>query len=654
MTSDTTMLHDAAALQGGGSAPSRPARKRYARATVFRSQKHPEEFLKKVGVLDLGKDTSSGCQVPSVVICPDAKVGKPWLGFGGSFTEAAACTLHKMSEEKQLDIVNAYFNPQTGLGYTIGRVHIGSCDFSTSNWTCGDLSLSSAEELAGFSVRRYKEHILPLIQEAAKAAGVKIKLVASPWTPPPWMKTVQKFNLGSLKKEFRAPWAQHYVLFVQEMEKLGASIWAVTVQNEPENESAWESCVWSAEAERDFIRDFLGPALEKADLGSVKILAWDHNRDGMLERAAILYGDAEAAAYVWGIAYHWYGDGRFEVWPDIAFTPCSVAARNRMSVNEPRSQACFENVRRVAELRPDKHILHTECCQELADLNLRSELGNWKYAERYAMNIIADVEAGCEGWIDWNLCLDEVGGPNHCGNFCLAPIILDTRRDRVLMQPCYHVLSHFSKFIRPGARRVTCGTSRDALEALAFSGPDPIEVLTVVVLNQTQRDVEFWLKVVGSGAVPLLSPAHSILSIVIDSGEDAVVLPSLQTLMRGPRAEVAERPATSEHEVEKPRCAPAPVTTNGTATPKSSEASPNSGPRTWTVVGGSSSGGIIVRKSESVTSNAFDERLATGAKIQQVILKSNRLCFKKLSGDGPDFGWVTVRNQERSLVEPEE
>merc|ERR1712232_619412 len=144
----------------------------------------------------------------------------------------------------------------------------------------------------------------------------------------------------------------------------------------------------------------------------------------------------------------------------------------RPVLREVRSHVSFENVRLVAELYPDKHIIHTESCQELDGRILSNVLDDWKLGERYAMNVISDLNSGCEGWIDWNLCLNIDGGPNHKKNYCVAPIICDTGNDKVLLQPCYWYLWHFSAFIKPGARRLIASTSRDVLEVTAFKNPD--------------------------------------------------------------------------------------------------------------------------------------------------------------------------------------
>mmetsp|Transcript_49743 Transcript_49743/g.111953 ORF Transcript_49743/g.111953 Transcript_49743/m.111953 type:complete len:641 (+) Transcript_49743:50-1972(+) len=635
-------------------APPR-VQKRFKRVTVFRSQQRSEDYLKKVGEGNLRSGgSSSSSNAPAVTVCPDSTVGKAWIGFGGSFTESAAMTLHRMSKEIQDKVLSAYFDPLKGLGYTQGRVHIGSCDFSTGNWTCGDVYENSAGDLQGFSIQRYKEHILPFIRSATKVAGREIDLLASPWSPPPVFKTPPLFNQGQLKEDHRKAYAQHYVRFIQEMRAQGATIWGITVQNEPEAEQPWESCKWSGEAERDFIRDFLGPALEVAGLSDVKILAWDHNRDGMLDRAAVVYGDEKAAKYIWGIAYHWYGDARFEVWADHAIAHFSVPARN-INVNEVRSQVCFDNVRRVAQLRPDKHIVQTESCQELGENSLQNELGCWRHAERYAMNILADMASGCESWIDWNLCLDEAGGPNHTSNHCISPVILDTRLDRLFIQPAYHILAHFAKFIRPGAIPVNCGSSRDALDAVAFLGPEPVNALTVVILNQTQRDMDFELKVIEHGklsSAAICSPSHSILSVVVDAGPAAQVPTTWDNLVRnGSNTDVAERRPYGESDAVL-HTRRGMVLANAENRLKAALLPDRQ--RTWLVVGGSNSGGLIVRKGEGIGSAAFETRLETGSRVEEVALKRNRLQFKKLSGSGPDVGWVSIKNQDRWLMKFDE
>mmetsp|Transcript_102037 Transcript_102037/g.284020 ORF Transcript_102037/g.284020 Transcript_102037/m.284020 type:complete len:516 (+) Transcript_102037:82-1629(+) len=490
-----------------------PVPRAFCQVRVIRSAKGTSERLTEVGTLTLGKDGSDGAQDASVYICPDCYGPTPFMGFGGSFTEASAVVFDKMSAEKQEEVLKAYFDPKLGLAYELGRISIASCDFGLGNWMCGDLK-DGDMSLAGFSIEHYNKSILPLYKAAVAVKGGPFTLLASPWSPPPWMKTKYQFHGdGHLKKECGAAWALHFVKYIKAMAEVDVNIWGVSVQNEPEASQIWESCIYTAEEERDFVRDHLGPTLVKEGLGNVKILVWDHNRDGMLERAAVAYADPEAAKYIWGLGYHWYGDARFEDWPSRSEVSFEDRQKECAPIFELRARAGFENVRKVHELRPDKHILFTEGCQELSGRVLSDVLGLWKFGERYGMNIISDLNSGTEGWIDWNLYLDETGGPNHVGNTCVAPIIYDTKKGDVLYQPAYWYLGHFSKYIRPGARRVTSSTSRDALEVLSFLNLDGR--LAVVVMNQSEGEVAFWLKIPGA-AVKTSAPARSITTYILE------------------------------------------------------------------------------------------------------------------------------------------
>ena len=254
----------------------------------------------------------------------------------------------------------------------------------------------------------------------------------------------------------------------------------------------WESCIYTSEEELIFVRDHLGPALANAGLDNIKVLVWDHNRFCMLERAWHAYSDPEAAKYIWGVAYHWYGDAHFESWPARHEVPFEDRQQSCKPIVELRSMVGFDNVRKVADLWPEKHIVFTEGCQELGGRPLRSVMEDWKLGERYAMNIIKDLNSGCEGWIDWNLFLDENGGPNHVGNLCVAPIICNTQSDEVIYLSSYSYLGHFSRYIQPGAHSVLCSFNGDALEVTAFSNPNGDVV--IIVLNQSISDIDFCLK----------------------------------------------------------------------------------------------------------------------------------------------------------------
>jgi glucosylceramidase len=413
--------------------------------------------------------------LPAISVDP-GRTFQTVLGFGGAFTEAAAVTWRALGEARRDDVLRAYFDPAGGHGYTFCRVHMGSCDFALGNYshveTPGDV------DLASFSIDRDRAALLPFIRAAQDIAGRPLRLLASPWSPPGWMKDTGRMNHGGrLLPEFRRAWAKCYVRFIEAYAAEGVPIWGVSVQNEPMATQVWDSCIYSAEDERDFVRDFLGPELHAAGLGDVRIVIWDHNRDLMVERARVVYSDPEAARYVWGTGFHWYGED------------------------------CFDHVQQVHDAWPDKHLLFTEGCQEGGPHH-----GSWDLGERYARSMINDLNRWTVGWIDWNLLLDWTGGPNHVGNLCSAPILADVAADSIARQSSYWYLGHFARFVRPGARRVHCDVSVPGIESTAFVNEDG--TVAVVAMNRTEQALRFALRLGELGADTEL-PRRSIATYLV-------------------------------------------------------------------------------------------------------------------------------------------
>ena len=406
-------------------------------------------------------------------------------GFGGAFTEAAAVTWQHLDPAEQATLLRDYFDEAAGHGYAVCRVHMNSCDFALSNYahveTPGDVALDS------FNIQRDRQALLPFIQAALRVAKRPIKLLVSPWSPPAWMKSNGEMNHGGkLLPQFCAAWARCYVLFIQAYEAEGVPVWGVSVQNEPAATQRWDSCIYSAEEERDFVRDHLGPELANSGLGHIKIVIWDHNRDHMVERASVVYSDPEAAKYVWGTGFHWYGENH------------------------------FDHVQSLHDAWPDKQLLFTEGCQEGGP-----HLGSWDLGERYGLSLINDLNRWTVGWIDWNLLLDASGGPNHVGNLCSAPVLADSATGVLLHQSSYWYLGHFSRFIQPGAQRVLCAATQQNIEATAFINPDG--ACAVVAMNRTESPVRFTLRLDGRCRTAELA-ARSISSFIspaVANSEDA-------------------------------------------------------------------------------------------------------------------------------------
>ncbi len=439
-----------------------------ANIQVFRTAKSTNDRLTEKDPLTFQAEISN---IPSVLVDSSHRF-QTIEGFGGAFTEAAADTFYKMSPDKRAEVLQAYFDPHDGNGYNLCRTHINSCDFSLGNYayteTPGDV------ELKHFSIERDRHQLIPLIKEAVRVSDSPLKLLASPWSPPAWMKTNGQMNHGGkLKPEYREAWARYYVRYVQEYEREGLPIWGLSVQNEPQAVQMWDLCIYTGEEERDFVRDYLGPTLERADLlHRVKILIWDHNRDALYERAKVVYDDPQAAHYVWGAAFHWYvGDN-------------------------------FENVRLTHDAYPDKQLLFTEGCVEGGP-----DFDGWEIGERYGHSMLQDLNHWTVGWMDWNLLLDQRGGPNHKGNYCGAPVMADVGKGTLSYHSSYYYIGQVTRFVRPGAQRVISASSLDELETTAFVNLDG--QIAVVVLNRSEKSFNFALKFNGLAALAE-SPAHSI------------------------------------------------------------------------------------------------------------------------------------------------
>ena len=226
------------------------------------------------------------------------------VGFGGAFTEAGAHALSELSGEKRAEGLRDYFSPG-GAHLSLSRTHIASCDFSLKNYTYAPVP--GDVELKHFSIAPDYPFLLPMIQDALKVAGADFKIMASPWTCPPWMKTNNHWNGGELKKEYYSVFADYFVKYIEAYRQEGVEIWGLTPTNEPlGNNSSWESVHFTAEEMRDFIGEHLGPKLDAAGL-DMSIWAFDQNRDHeMLHWAETIYSDEKASSYVDGMAVHWY------------------------------------------------------------------------------------------------------------------------------------------------------------------------------------------------------------------------------------------------------------------------------------------------------------------------------------------------------------
>jgi glucosylceramidase len=444
-------------------------------ASVYLTAKDTNQRLAKTAELHWSELAQPPEKVDVIFVDP-TKPFQTLVGIGGALTDAAAETFDKLPAARQQELLTAYFDPKSGLGYSLGRTNINSCDFSSDTYTyvsAGD------KELKSFNVEHDRQHRIPFIQKALATAG-NLTLFASPWSPPAWMKdNNDMLHGGSLKPEYYSAWANYYAKFVEAYAKEGIAIWGVSVQNEPMAIQTWESCVFTAQQERDFVKNFLGPTLVQHGLGDKKIIVWDHNRTMMYQRAATILEDPAAAKYVWGVGFHWY-------------------------VNDS-----FENVRLVHDAFPGTHLMFTEGCHGPYD---GAQLDEWHWGEAYGKAIINDFNNGADGWTDWNVLLDDTGGPNHVSNFCFAPVIADRQGGNLHYMNSFYYIGHFSKFIRPGAKRIISSSTVDNLLTTAFQNKDGS--IAVVVMNEAAAEHPFMISMhekVASTSIP----AHAIMTIVI-------------------------------------------------------------------------------------------------------------------------------------------
>lgn len=437
---------------------------------IYETKKDDNVFLKECKKGEFVPDADTEMNVVNLI--PEVEYQKI-DGMGGAFTEAAAVTFYKLSKKKREKVIKAYFDSKEGIGYNFCRTHINSCDFALGNYTYiseGDKGLKT------FDISRDKQYLIPMIKEAKKYSD--FKLLASPWSPPAFMKTNNEMNRGGkLKSEYFDAWSEYYIKYIEEYKKEGIDIFAITVQNEPKAIQTWDSCVYTAREERDFVKNYLGEKIKKA---GKQLYFWDHNRERIYDRAKVMLEDKTAMDLVDGIAMHWYSGDHFDM------------------------------LRIFHELYPEKKIIMSECCQEYS----LGKIDTWFLGEKYAHDIMGCFNNYCNAYCDWNMLLNEMGGPNHVSNYCDAPIMADTENDEVFFHSSYYYIAHFSKFIQANAVRIGTSKWHDDIETCAFKNPD--EKIVCVVMNTSDNKQKYNIRVGDCTAQQIEIYPHSIQTVICD------------------------------------------------------------------------------------------------------------------------------------------
>lgn len=399
------------------------------------------------------------------------------FAFGGAITDAVGATLECLPPERAKEIIDAYFGPE-GIGYRAIRTHIDSCDFSTDQYSA--VTDRSDTELRTFSLERDERRIIPWIKAACRAAGRDLPVMLSPWSPPAFMKTNGSRNGGGrLLKEYYPLWARYLCRYIKEYRARGVNVTALSVQNEPNATQTWDSCLYTPEEEREFLADYLYPRLRQDGLGDVEVYIWDHNKERLFDRACAEI-DCRTDHMIAGLAFHWYSGDHFDA------------------------------LRLVREKFPDKKLIFSEGCIEYSRFD-KNQLAN---AQMYAHDMMGNLCAGMNGFLDWNIALNEAGGPNHVGNYCEAPVICDTAAGTMEYKLSFRYISHFSRFIQPGARRVATTNFSDRLEAAAFQNRNG--TLAVIFLNRTHDKFSVALRLDGH-ILPVELEESSIATVIIQA-----------------------------------------------------------------------------------------------------------------------------------------
>lgn len=388
--------------------------------------------------------TDDECENGIINLYPDITY-QSWKGFGGALTESTGYNYNKMGGNDRKQLCEAYFG-DNDLRYSQLRIPIDSCDFSLGHY---EAVSKDDPAFTCFDLSRVEENIFPMLDDIIKQLGHSPEIMLTPWSPPAYMKTNGDRNHGGhLKENYRQIWADYICNYVCEFRKRGYDVRRISLQNEPKASQTWDSCIYSAKEERDFLNVYMREAVRKYGLDDLEIFIWDHNKERAFERASVIIDD-ETTDLVTGIAFHWYSGDH------------------------------FGNLKLIKERFPGKRLILSEACIEFSKYEKGNELVN---AQKYAHDIIGNMKNGMDMFLDWNMLLDEQGGPNHVSNFCDAPFLYDEKSSRLIKRNIEGYLWHFSHFIRPGDRLIATSVFSEYVETVAFR--DDEGRLKVVILNR--------------------------------------------------------------------------------------------------------------------------------------------------------------------------
>lgn len=379
-----------------------------------------------------------------------AKTYQEIIGFGASFTDAVSVNLDALATQELRDhVYRSCYSKEVGNGYNMERHPIGGSDFSTQAYAYNELPVDDPA-LSGFTALHPLElKRISYFEEMISATGNDdFKRICTAWSPPPWMKTNNDFEGSSfLKKEYYQTWADYHLKYLEKMNEANFPCWAVTAGNEPTNPLlvSFMSLGWDPISQGKWVKENLGPTIKgSSTVGETKIMAGDDQRYMFpLWFISMFLFSPEASDYIDYLAAHWYFDDYLPAFLlDLAHA-----------------------------IYPLKPIISTEACAGSQPQDVHKPIkGDWKRAVLYINDIFEDLNHYVAGWVDWNMILDENGGPNYVGNTVDAAII--RAGDKIYKQPMLYALGHFSRFLIPGSFRLYSKSSHKFIQTTAFLRPD--------------------------------------------------------------------------------------------------------------------------------------------------------------------------------------
>lgn len=392
------------------------------------------------------------------------------LGFGGAFTDAATYMFSRLAPDARAALFHELFHPSE-MGFSVGRCCVGSSDYSTVAYSY-DESAKPDPTLSAFSIAHDRQWILPMLREA-RGVDPDIFLLASPWSPPAWMKDNDSMLGGTIRRRYLGVYANYLTRFVEAYVAEGVRVDAVTSQNEvdTDQDGRMPQCTWPQEVEVEFVGKHLGPAFVKAGLRT-KIWLIDHNYN-LWGRALAELEDPDVRRFADGIAWHGY-----------------VGTPDKMTI--------------VHDAYPDKHAYWTEGGPDVTDPKYQTDWTTW------ASTFTGILRNWARCIIAWNLALDEHGKPNIGPFSCGGVVTIDSRTKAITRSGQYWAFAHFSRHVRRGARVIESTGRPPGVTHVAFENPDGSRV---VVLANAGPSAARQRVVLGGSAAELTLPSDSVTTL---------------------------------------------------------------------------------------------------------------------------------------------